>query len=238
MVLIMKKISLLFFIMIIFSGCQTTGLMSAIDNEWDGAFYSNCGLPKDTIKTIEENGNKFLRFQLKSGQKGGCKSDRRPRHSASFWERSELKQSARLHRNSIYQIDFKVRFMDGFKGNRENFFQIHQSDSGCRGTPLVMVKFNDGLLLGDNVVKIEDIIGNWVNFKMILDLVDMSYNIYINNKVFIEDRPLRTRLMGCARPHIKFGIYRPGYYRSDGSLVPNNTSIVDFDYIKFKKLNP
>jgi len=238
MVFKMKKITLLFLIMVILSGCQTTGLMSAIDNEWDGSFYSNCGLPKDTLKTIEQNGNKFLRFQLKSGQKGGCSSDRRPRHSASFWERSELKQSARLHRNSIYQIDFKVRFMNGFKGNRENFFQIHQSDSGCRGAPIVMVKFSNGLLYGTKYeIKIEDLIGKWVNFKIILNLVDMRYILYLNNKLLM-DIPLRTRLMGCARPHIKFGIYRPGYYRSDGSLVTNNTSVADFDYIKFKKLNP
>ena len=32
----------------------------------------NCQLPKNTISTIEENGNKFLRFQLKNMQKGGC----------------------------------------------------------------------------------------------------------------------------------------------------------------------
>jgi hypothetical protein len=233
----MKKIFVILSFLIL-SGCQTTGGMEGIDKDWDVGFYDNCGLPKETLKTIEEDGNKFLRFQLKGGQKGGCNTDRRSRHGASFWERSELKQSGKLHRYSIYEINYQVRFMKGFRGSRENFFQIHQSDSGCRGTPLVMVKFDQGILIGDTAITIEDIIGNWVNFKMILDLVDMSYDIYINNKVFIDDRPLRTRLMGCARPHIKFGIYRPGYNRSDGSPVINNTSIVDFDDMKVKKLNP
>ena len=232
----MKKIFVILSFLIL-SSCQTTGGMKGIDKDWDVGFYDNCGLPKDTLKTIEEDGNKFLRFQLKGGQKGGCNSDRRPRHNASFWERSELKQSGKLHRNSIYEINYKVRFISGFKGSRESFFQIHQSDSGCRGAPLVMVKFDQGILYGNTAITIEDIIGNWVNFKMILDLVDMSYDIYLNDKLFIEDR-FRTTLNGCARPHIKFGIYRPGYYSTNGSLVRNNTSIVDFDDMKVKKLNP
>lgn len=53
--------------------------MSGIDKDWDVNFWNNCGLPKDSLKTIEENGNRFLRFQLKGGQKGSCWSDKKAR---------------------------------------------------------------------------------------------------------------------------------------------------------------
>jgi hypothetical protein len=229
----MKNV-LLIINLIFLSGCQTTNFGS--DKDWNVSFYSNCQLPKNTLKIVQQNSNQFIRFKLSAGQKGGCNSDRRPRHSAFFWERSELKQNGKLHRNNIYEVTFDVRFISGFKGDRESFFQIHQSDKGCRGRPLIMLKFSNGLLLGDYVVNIKDIIGNWVNFNVILNFVEMSYDIYLDNMLFIENRPFRTTLNSCARPHIKFGIYRPGYYRSDGSLILNNTSIVDFDKIKIKKI--
>ena len=234
-VMIMKKIFVILSFLIL-SGCQTTGGMEGIDKDWNVDFYDNCGLPKDSLKTIEEDGNKFLRFQLKSGQKGLCQSDRKKRSGADFWERSELKQSNHLDRNNIYEIDFKVRFIDGFKARHETFFQIHQSRNGCRGKPLVMLKVRRGFL-GHFTINIDDFKGNWINFKMILNLVDMSYALYIDDKL-IQERPITRRINGCSRPHIKFGIYRGGYYRSDGSLVPNDTSIIDFDDMKVKKLNP
>ena len=222
--------------LLILSGCQTTGLLSAIDKNWNVNFYSNCGLPKDSLKTIEENENKFLRFKLEGGQKGGCNSDRRRRHGAHFWERSELKQSSRLHRNSVYKINFKVRFISGFKGNRESFFQIHQSDTGCTGHPLLMLKFSEGYLRGDKIFEINNLIGNWVNFKIILNLIDETYTVYINEDLFMDEKYFSTSVTGCARPHIKFGIYRPGFNDVNGSITNNDTSIVDFDNIRIAKI--
>ena len=107
----MNNILFILLSLFLLSSCQTTGYMSGIDKDWDVGFYSNCQLPKNTISTIEENGNKFLRFQLKNMQIGGCSSDRKRRHSAPYWERVELKQSNFLNKNSIYEIKFKVRFL-------------------------------------------------------------------------------------------------------------------------------
>ena len=123
--------------------------MSGIDKDWDVGFYSNCQLPKNTISTIEENGNKFLRFQLKNMQKGGCSTDRQRRHSAAYWERAELKQRMNFRKDSTYEIKFKVRFIEGFEGNRETFFQIHQYSDNCKVGPPMMLKFHNDYLVLD-----------------------------------------------------------------------------------------
>ena len=229
--------------MIIFSGCQTTGLMSAIDKEWNVSFYSNCQLPKNSISTIEENGNKFLRFQLKNMQKGGCSSDRKRRHSAPYWERTELKQSIFLDTNSIYEIKFKIRFLEGFKGSRETFFQIHQSVKGCRTGPTTMLKFNYKKLRLDakrnyihhakyfNNTDIKDLINKWSEFKIIYDGKNKIINVFLNNNLIFKN--ITFVPLPCGRPHIKFGIYRPG-----NKYTPIETSVVDFDDMKVKKLNP
>ena len=71
------------------SGCQTTG---GNDKDWNLSFYDNCGMPKfDSMQWIEEGGNKFIRFQLRDKDYGGCKSDSLQRHGAPYWERAELK---------------------------------------------------------------------------------------------------------------------------------------------------
>jgi hypothetical protein len=228
----MKKIFVILSFLIL-SGCQTTGGMEGIDKDWDVGFYDNCGLPKDTLKTIEEDGNKFLRFQLKNMQKGGCNSDRKRRHGAPYWERAELKQSAYLHKGSVYEIKFKVRFVEGFNGNRENFFQIHQYNKNCPRGPLIMFKFSEGTIYGLWTLKISEVLGKWMDFNIILDLINGSYTVKIDDKKFLENAGLRYNFKGCGRPHIKFGIYRPG-----NKYTPIETSVIDFDDMKVKKLNP
>ena len=111
------------------SGCQTTG---GNDKDWNLSFYDNCGMPKiDSMQWIEEGGNKFIRFQLRDKDYGGCKSDSLRRHRAPYWERAELKQSFTLYWDSKYELEFNVRFVEGFSGDRENFWQMHAFNSPC-----------------------------------------------------------------------------------------------------------
>ena len=68
--------------------------------------------------------------------------------------------------------------------------------------------------------------------------INVSFHHCFVHNIWFFLIPIGIGIYGCSRPHIKFGIYRGGYYRSDGSLVPNDTSIIDFDDMKVKKLNP
>jgi len=241
----MKKITLLFLIMVILSGCQTTGRVHISstsygpnynDEDWSETFYTNCMMPKDSISWKKENNNKFLRFKLKGGQKGGCRIDRRARTGAPFWERAEIKQISGFDKSKKYDVEFLIRFVAGFKGLRENFFQIHQSVVGCRLLPIVMLKVNYSKIQGDftppeKIFNVNQYLNKWVKFNIILDFEEGVYSVKINNNDFIQERAFREKFRGCGVPHIKFGIYRPGY------VDPyNNTSIIDFDKFQIKEL--
>ncbi|MDA9113877.1 polysaccharide lyase [Alphaproteobacteria bacterium] len=215
--------------MFLVSSCQTT---QSVDGKFiDVQFYSNCYVPKNSITQIKENGKEFRRFILKNGQKGGCPSDRKIRHAAPYWERTELRQSVYLHKGSVYEIKFKVRFVEGFNGSRENFFQIHQYNKGCPRGPLIMLKFSSGTMYGLWTLKISEVLGKWMDFNIILDLINGSYTVKIDDKKFLENAGLRYNFKGCGRPHIKFGIYRPG-----DDKKPNNTSIADFSKFQIRKV--
>ena len=80
-------------------------------------------MPKgDSMQWIEQEKNKFIRFQLRDKDYGGGSSDRMRRHGAPYWERAELKQSSTLASNTKYELTFKIRFVEGFSGNRETFW--------------------------------------------------------------------------------------------------------------------
>ena len=233
----MKIISIMILTIFILSGCQSTGRVPIYstshgpdyyDEDWNEAFYTNCNMPKNSISWETENDNKFLRFQLKGGQKGGCSTDRRPRHGASFWERTEIKHRSGFDKNVKYNIEFYARFIKGFNGLKENFFQIHQQVQGCERGPIVMLKFNYGIFQGDistyeKTFNVNQNFKKWVKFNVILDFKEGIYTVKIDDNYFIEERPFMDKLASCGVPHIKFGIYRPGYKE------PNETSIVEFD---------
>ena len=227
------------------SSCQTSGRVPIYstshgadyqDDDWNEIFYTNCVNPADTIVWETESDNKFLRFKLKGLQKGGCSTDKRPRHGALFWERVEIKQRSGFDKNLKYNIEFYTRFIEGFKGLKENFFQIHQSVIGCRNGPIVMLKFNNGIFQGDfggiteKKFNVEENLNKWIKFNVILNFEEGIYSVKVNDNNFIDERPFRKKLKACGVPHIKFGIYRPGYKQ------PNETSIVDFDKFQTKEI--
>ena len=212
------------------------------DKDWNTCFLSNCALPQsDPIRWIDEN-RRFLRFTLSDKDRGGCPTDRVARHSAPYWERAELRQSGFLKKGKLYSINTSLRFVEGFNGRRETFFQIHAYNNACKQAyPPIMMKFDNAY--SDNAVltllalnshrrhrsyrsnlEIDDILGDLVSFNLELDLSEKaSVSVSIEGETVFSEIPFWRD--PCGTPHIKFGAYRPG------SPAGNKRSIVDFDSI-------
>ena len=62
-------------------------------------------------------------------------------------ERAELKARNYFKKDSRYDISFSVRFVEGFKGKKEHWFQIHQQLKNCDDQrPPVMLSFDRSTL--------------------------------------------------------------------------------------------
>ena len=212
------------------------------DDDWNLTFYDNCGMPTGgSVRWIEEENNKFIRFQLGDKDYGGCRSDRMRRHGAPYWERAELKQSSTLASNTKYELAFNVRFVEGFSGNRERFWQINAYNSPCRAKSPINIEISVGNLTltalkesGEyrmffSGIKISDLIGKWNNVKLNFDTTSSpKFSLYLNDKQVFLNVPFWVE--ACDKPHFKFGIYRPG--NENGIKL----SIIDFDKINVKKI--
>lgn len=198
------------------------------DRDWNVMFYENCELPEySSTEWIEEKGERFLRFTLEDGQVGGCRSDNRSRSRAPYWERAEIKQTTTLEKDRDYSLTYRVRFLKGFDNDREDFLQIHQSVSGCRVGPLVMLKFSNGYLLGATTpLLVEDILGKWVNVRFDFNPA-RSYDLYVDGKKIVDNKIIR-RKNPCGEPHLKIGIYRPG----DSEATGERQSVMDVDKLR------
>ncbi|MDE0028873.1 MAG: heparin lyase I family protein [Deltaproteobacteria bacterium] len=198
------------------------------DRDWNVMFYENCDLPEySSTQWIQEEGERFLRFTLKNGQVGGCGSDNRSRSRAPYWERAEIKQTTTLEKDHDYSLTYKVRFVKGFDNDREDFLQLHQSVSGCRGGPLVMVKFSDGYLLGaTRPFFVEEVLGKWVDVRFDFKPA-RSYDLYLDGKKVVDNRMIH-RQRACGEPHLKIGIYRPG----DAQAIGDRLSVMDVDKVR------
>ena len=182
----MRKL-LLLIIIVFLAGCKTSsdmisssgyfdtgGSTTYQDKDWNVEFYDNCGLPESSsVKWVTEGKETFLRFTLKNNQVGGCSSDGFSRHSAPFWERAEIKQTAALQPQKDYVLTFKIRFVKGYSFNREDFFQLHQGVSGCRVGPIMMLKFSESFFKTNHSmetitrsVDVDDLRGRWVDVRL------------------------------------------------------------------------
>ena len=177
---------------LLLNACNSTGLQlgeSVQDKDWNARFSSNCPLPHhDSIYWVSESNRRYMRFTLSDGDKGGCPTDRTARHHAPYWERAELKQVGTLRNNKSYTIDATLRFVEGFSGLRENFFQIHAYNNDCKQAyPPITIKFDNThtntAVLTLNALKqnkrhrsyrsgmrIDDALGKWVDMKIDLKL--------------------------------------------------------------------
>lgn len=182
-------------------------------------------------------GDRKLAFRLSPGQVGGCSTDNQKRHNAPFWERAELRQKGYFASGQITEISFEATFLEGFTGSRETFFQIHGWADNCPAYPPLMMKFDRGVLRVDVLtgvrqsagqstrnrdkgrhraasisrVRIASLYGRPQMFKLRFDARAQSpgtVSIDMNGRALLRDAPIE--FASCARPHVKFGIYRPG----------------------------
>ena len=62
---------------------------------------SSCGFPKNSVKKLSIEGEKYIQFTLKDKQKGCSATDRKPRHGSPYWERVEYAQVNTLSKKKI-----------------------------------------------------------------------------------------------------------------------------------------
>ncbi|WP_298680411.1 heparin lyase I family protein [uncultured Lentibacter sp.] len=216
------------------------------DRDWNVRAVDNCGFPntsrKDpSVSWVRINGDKKLKFTLRQGEKGKCSTDQKPRHRAPYWERAEVRQDPKMRLGSISMISFEATFLEGFTGDRETFFQIHSWDNGCSAYPLAMMKSQKGRLVvwslhkvsGDGTgagagqhrevqaqsVRIPQLYGKPIKFELDLDTRTSpgKLSVRMNGRTIVSDAA--TSFAPCARPHMKFGVYRPGGAGSSTSTV-------------------
>lgn len=251
------KIITLFFAAVVYG--QPIFAQNYRDNDWNVNLYANCGLPiavgsELPIRQVELDGDKMLSFKLHEGQVGTCSTDNISRHSAPFWERAEVRQRDYMSLGNAYSITFEAMFQEGFTGRQETFFQIHGFNGNCEAYPPLMMHFTNSRLRvwalrgvlpqagrdGNNSsqgrhhavqqqsVWIQDLIGKVANFEIRFDTrIKGELSVYVNGLPIIENAAVEYA--GCAKPHIKLGVYRPG---GSGS----GTSSVIFDNININEI--
>ena len=242
----MKKIATMFgALLCCFLAAPATG--DILDEDWNLAFFNSCGLPAaDSLQWRAEDGNRFVRFTLDNKDIGKCSTDAKPRHSAPYWERAELSQASRLERNTRYELSFMIRFVEGFRGKRESFWQVHAHNAPCWAYPPIMLKFSDGQMtlnaLRDNgrrgshsvnfsSIAIGDLIGRWAPVRMVFDTSgEPEVSLSIDGKEVFSNIPFWIE--ECGVPYFRFGIYRPGSYSG------NKRSVVDYDAIRLTATAP
>ncbi|MCG7491993.1 heparin lyase I family protein [Thalassobius sp. Cn5-15] len=219
------------------------------DSQWENIrIYDNCSMKrkirmsKRLEKAEQADGRRYLRFTLRDGDKGACGADNKPNDMSPFRERVELKQKEILARNARYSASFDVRFMDGFDGHRETFWQLHSWDRSCKSKPPMRFMFRDGLLSmqplldgkykapAPTAIHLDELKGRWQRFRVEFDTADRGMMQLFVNDTLVADTPFE--MADCAVPHMKFGIYR--HAAAEGTENP--TSVVDFSYLKVQRL--
>lgn len=227
------------------------------DSDWSHDFYKNCAAPTDTALAWAENhGDRVLRATLQPGDPGQCQSDTGPRHGARYWERAELRQRGNLAVGTDHEIRFQARFIEGFNGRQETFFQVHGWSPTCAAQPLVMLQF-DGRAFKPMVLQapeqdapsapgrpargtlehirsdavlplsLEALQSHSHRFRLLIDMADSAFSV----SLYVNGQPVIQNATGylprCATPHVKFGIYRPGGQNP-------HTSVVEIDDVRLR----
>lgn len=223
---------------------------SETDSDWYWSGKPNCKHPrKDSAMWMEEGDRRFVRFQLRDGDIGGCPTDNDKRHNAKYGkpysERAEW--TGRLFPNSgkTYRISFDVRFVQGFDQDAltATFFQVKDCPTskvpvqaklgGWKKSVGGRAKFAFSLATQTSG---EEYISKFVND----DPVDNEWHrmeiLYGTGRthslaVSIDGFPLLAEtefpnLFKCGRPKLHIGIYRAG------DKAGNSHSIIDYDRIE------
>ena len=210
-------------------------------------------MPRDTsMQALSQGGVPFVRFTVSDGDIGGAPTDNDPTHSRIFdrpySERAEVRMDGTMRRNSIYEITFEARFVEGFQGESETFFQIHTGQK-----PPLMFLFREfgrthllaNLMQGcqstcgrnaqpeyvrhKSIYPRSGMFGRWHQFRLVIDTSNQgSMSIYFNGAAFIRDQPVT--FPSQHRPYVRLGVYRAG------DLSGNATSVVDYRALDITRL--
>ncbi|MEP5727925.1 MAG: heparin lyase I family protein [Sulfitobacter sp.] len=219
------------------------------DSDWNMSFVDSCGMPsQQSVVQQAVDGDRKLRFSLKSGDIGKCGTDNQARHSAPFWERAELAQRPKLKLGQRHRISAEITFQSGFTGKREAFMQIHGWTQNCKNaSPPVMLKFSNGKMTIETLRKVSsfrrgkhrNILEKLIAVKSLYDkpqILTLDFDTTTNPgrlAVSLGGQPLVTNspveFANCAEPYVKIGVYRPG--NSGGG-----TSAVVFDNLLIEQV--
>lgn len=202
-------------------------------------------LPRSTsMQILSQNGEPIIRFTIQDGDIGGAPTDNDPSHSRIFdrpySERAEVRMDGTMRRNSVYEITFEARFVEGFQGYNETFFQIHTG----KKPPLMLFfrEFGRTHLLANvmqgctstcghndqpdyqshkTIYPRARMFGRWHEYRIVLDTSNRgSISIYLNGAPIVQNAA--ATFPSQHRPYVRLGVYR------SGDLDGNATSIVDY----------
>lgn len=210
-------------------------------------------MPRDTsMQVLSEGGVPFVRFTVIDGDIGGAPTDNDPSHSRIFdrpySERAEVRMDGTMRRNSVYEISFEARFVEGFQAEADTFFQIHTGQK-----PPLMFFFRDfgrthllaNLMQGcqstcghndqpeyvrhKTIFPRAGMFGRWHQFRLVIDTSNQgSITIFFNGAALVQNQSVTFPTQH--RPYVRLGVYRAG------DLSGNATSVVDYRALDITRL--
>ena len=167
------------------------------DSDWNISMSQwNDYIGNQDIKWVSNNGNKSLQFTLKGGVPGYSPGDDQPQLTGhKFRQRNELHYKG--INNTVKQtINFKVKIVEGLKGRRGSFFQIHSHvyKTCNKASPPLALQIHKGRLVAVtrnswsaittykdiqrtylSDVKRKEMLGKWQDFTVIKEPIDSNH---------------------------------------------------------------
>ncbi len=202
------------------------GVILLVSSLWPAQatpFRSDCGTPRPD--SIQRSGG-TMTFTLAHGDKGRCDGDTRPRGSAPYSERAELR-SDDIALGTRHRAQFTLRFApDARSAPSTSFFQVHSWNRGCTGCkpPIMLRVGRDGmvsafLLNADGQahravglgVSRSQLAAGWHRFTIDFGTEPGGLNTL---DIALDGRRLvtsaRYHFPARGTPYYKLGLYRPG----------------------------
>ncbi len=158
--------------------------------------------------------------------------------------------STELLKGSSYEINFKMRIVEGFETGFESLFTLVESKRGClTRSPLALRIANgrffalatDALGIGSTLSYLRPIRENrlevvrnvWVPVKVLLQITEKQVAANINLAESLRFVDYDIGLAECGGLEFRLGISRPGSYWRN-----NSTSIIDYDDLTIHRILP
>lgn len=219
------------------------------DSGWNWKAEPNCAAPaRDSIRWMKQGDRRFLRIQLRDGEKGNCSTDQDAKHGAQFgkpWsERAEIKGRA-FDRQGVYRISFDVRFVQGFAHPRRfaTFFQIKDCpDSrvpamamlgGSTSRPKAAFSLapgTPGKKYKSRFVSPNPVNNRWHRVEAIFENnATQALEVKFDGATWLPRTTFSNAFL-CGKPSFRLGIYRAG------DPGKRSHAIVDYDNVQIERI--